>query len=1176
MSVITTDLLFRVRDEASLALNNLRGALGELSKVFLGFQGVDKLKDAAQTAARVEVLGTVLQVVGTNAGISTKSIDTMEKKVKALGITSASSREALTQMIQAGLISEQSYDKAVQLARSAQDLAPIAGVSSSEVFRDLIINIQQLDVEGLRYKGITTSLDEAQQKYAKSIGTVASALTQQQRQQALLNSVLEEAGKLQGTYEASMADVGKKVSSLERLHTELGTSVGNQLLPVYNALVDVYTKVLIKMDQVATASGKVNFSTFVQIGNGIRAAGDSMLETDSLGSKLTSTLGTLLQVWLAFKIPTAIVGFGRFLLGAELAATTLSASIMRFVGPIMALFNTAIVGAVGRLGLLRLAVVGLTSVMGLLASVFGGAFLGFEIGKVLSGFDAVRKAADVTVASVMLVFGTLVDGFLIEILLVKAMWNDLMVFMHLRTKDEGKAIKAQLDKDAEEIGNRFNQRLDMVKDAYNRGEEVVPEDTIQKAERLARAMRDTDLEVEKAADSIKDLKKAGSNITDLEAGRLETLQDKMADMEKTKKGLVKEYNTLIDNIQDAEIKKKVVDLPFELKLRDQEVKNQYGKVVKELDEAAKTLKLGEVTIKGNLEVGAEFGRALIAFGSIKKTFETPLKFTLESGKVLEVTQSFQAVYTAFEQLREQAKTPAELTFAIEAISPSIENLSVRLRAMKDQMVFDRQKAELDQLSGMFDGLNNHLNQVKDTLRLLKQVQEEVTADENKFKVALSDLGFPLYQISSGVISLYTRLKDNSEALSVSLTEAGRSAQQMLNISRAAYQTDLAQLQAISKQKEEVLKETYKGGYTESLRLISSMSELERDSAQKRIEIAKGYYQNLRQQQDQALERFKQAAERMRSLDKEIADVSIAREKDLRELRRGGMTQEEQYADKKREIFEELAKAETASNTGAFDKAKDSYKNAIALAKELANQAPDESERQSLIRTVANTYDELLSAQGRERDSARKTAQEQLEIYQSMTDELKKVASQLRDMAKDQVVRLSTVIDSSGVDQFTELVKKKFDELFQTPRRLTIEIDQDSVERVRSAITRTLSVITIPLNLINQSGGYASGGLISGPGSGTSDSILGFLSNGEFVVRASAVQKYGLGLLNAVNSERLLGFAGGGVVGAKEGISDPVVDKIQIDLRDGQDTVTLIAQRGTEKTLAKMLRGGRIK
>jgi tape measure domain-containing protein len=58
---------------------------------------------------------------------------------------------------------------------------------------------------------------------------------------------------------------------------------------------------------------------------------------------------------------------------------------------------------------------------------------------------------------------------------------------------------------------------------------------------------------------------------------------------------------------------------------------------------------------------------------------------------------------------------------------------------------------------------------------------------------------------------------------------------------------------------------------------------------------------------------------------------------------------------------------------------------------------------------------------------------------------------------------------------------------------------------------------------------ATGGFISGPGTGTSDSIPAMLSNGEFVVNASQTRKYGE-LLSAINQDKVHGFAMGGAVG----------------------------------------------
>ena len=60
--------------------------------------------------------------------------------------------------------------------------------------------------------------------------------------------------------------------------------------------------------------------------------------------------------------------------------------------------------------------------------------------------------------------------------------------------------------------------------------------------------------------------------------------------------------------------------------------------------------------------------------------------------------------------------------------------------------------------------------------------------------------------------------------------------------------------------------------------------------------------------------------------------------------------------------------------------------------------------------------------------------------------------------------------------------------------------------------------------------YATGGLITGPGTGTSDSILARLSNGEYVMSADAVRMFGTGLLDQMNAGQLPAFATGGGIG----------------------------------------------
>ncbi len=69
---------------------------------------------------------------------------------------------------------------------------------------------------------------------------------------------------------------------------------------------------------------------------------------------------------------------------------------------------------------------------------------------------------------------------------------------------------------------------------------------------------------------------------------------------------------------------------------------------------------------------------------------------------------------------------------------------------------------------------------------------------------------------------------------------------------------------------------------------------------------------------------------------------------------------------------------------------------------------------------------------------------------------------------------------------------------------------------------------------------AAGGLLRGPGTGTSDSILARVSNGEFVMRAAAVRHYGPQLLSQLNAMRLPKFAEGGQISTRAMPSIPSI------------------------------------
>lgn len=112
-------------------------------------------------------------------------------------------------------------------------------------------------------------------------------------------------------------------------------------------------------------------------------------------------------------------------------------------------------------------------------------------------------------------------------------------------------------------------------------------------------------------------------------------------------------------------------------------------------------------------------------------------------------------------------------------------------------------------------------------------------------------------------------------------------------------------------------------------------------------------------------------------------------------------------------------------------------------------------------------------------------------------------------------------------------------------------------------------------------GFASGGPIVGPGTGTSDSILARVSHGEYVIRADAVKRWGVGFFDALNGLQmpslirpkvggLPAFATGGFVSASPSsatVSGGVDITVGVD--DGA-VIKAFSTRGGVKALQKIV------
>ena len=103
---------------------------------------------------------------------------------------------------------------------------------------------------------------------------------------------------------------------------------------------------------------------------------------------------------------------------------------------------------------------------------------------------------------------------------------------------------------------------------------------------------------------------------------------------------------------------------------------------------------------------------------------------------------------------------------------------------------------------------------------------------------------------------------------------------------------------------------------------------------------------------------------------------------------------------------------------------------------------------------------------------------------------------------------------------------------------------------------------------------ANGGLVTGPGTSTSDSIPALLSNGEYVIRAAAVRQLGTGFLDAVNRGLPMRLASGGLAGVAAGLaSGPQYQNMgSLDIRlGGESPVTVYGKPDALQALHRAAR-----
>jgi hypothetical protein len=138
-------------------------------------------------------------------------------------------------------------DQFTALMEIARDRARVMGLTTTQAFNDIVTGIGRGSPLILDNLGIIVNATEANEIYAQSIGKTASELTEAEKQQALLNSVLEQGVKSIDRAAQATMTTSEKFQMLKATFVDTSAELGAALLPLINKLMEYIVSIVTKI-----------------------------------------------------------------------------------------------------------------------------------------------------------------------------------------------------------------------------------------------------------------------------------------------------------------------------------------------------------------------------------------------------------------------------------------------------------------------------------------------------------------------------------------------------------------------------------------------------------------------------------------------------------------------------------------------------------------------------------------------------------------------------------------------------------------------------------------------------------------------------------------------------------------------------------------------------------------
>ncbi|WP_443191403.1 tape measure protein [Pseudomonas indica] len=347
---------------------------------------------------------------------------------------------------------------------------------------------------------------------------------------------------------------------------------------------------------------------------------------------------------------------------------------------------------------------------------------------------------------------------------------------------------------------------------------------------------------------------------------------------------------------------------------------------------------------------------------------------------------------------------------------------------------------------------------------------------------------------------------------------------------------------------------------ESRKIADEAARVDNARREAQLSSERSYISSLKNIRDQQVKDAEAAIKKQESAEKKALS-------EIDKIRKDRLAIEERYSDALTRLRgggagDASFGAATALKLGAQESLR---KGDIESAKRQAQAALD-----MLLELQAageNTYgfagfaEQLKAIELKANDLEKSKADEKLKSIKDSISDLKASAANLESLP------IKFNLSPEEIDK----LKSQLQELAKTP--VVIPVRLEPTPEMQAIGLQPSEQVSFP--------GFADGGKIAGPGTGTSDSILMWGSNGEFMQPARAVRYYGEGFMESIRQMRFPRFADGGMVGARAlpaipafnpadlAPANPLADFGTVHLGVGGDTLEVLMRRDTfEQTLRR--------